>query len=288
MNPELSLLPNRTTVAPQTWSARCRSIACRLLRGSGKAELAAYRLAQPLEFQVGAHQMADDGRLFVAIPLTEDLVGTHRYMDVRFTVEKQAPDPQIRVVSASLHLLGKATWLMEEEKQKLTESGILGDRICEISKFGHLARIDFDRALLHDCCGVTPFAASAIASEHIDHDAERDDKLFCDLQDDLFMHPELEITAAEAVSRSGVLNNHTIFDAMILGDISGAFITRQFVTDPNAYSLGTICLDVDRTGLTLMVVEGGKATTVFLPFAQPIATERQLEGELDRLVGWPI
>ena len=313
MNSDTSLFPNRRAIAEHVWESRARSLAYRMLSGAGRAEMLAYRPGPIHGFNALVHGFTAAGELVVAIPgeryvvTGEDVVagydGTEEdtsawAMDgfedddapafhhagtptvrVRFSVEKEAPDAGVQVIAASVHLLGEARWLTDAERDSLIENGGVSERVAEIARVGSLATIRFDVALLHDCCGVTRISAEHILEECEAHIVERECAPIC-ATEDIFASPETEMTAVDLVQQSAFMESGAVLDGLLFGEFPGAFIGRQVVGNPCAHSLGTICLDVDRTGITLMCIEHDQATTVFLPFARSVSTERELSRAL--------
>ncbi|MFT0846709.1 hypothetical protein VR010_03015 [Actinomycetaceae bacterium L2_0104] len=286
MNPDLSLFPNRSSIAPATWHARSLSTAYRLLTGLGTSTLVAYREVPLRSFNAVVHGTTRSGDVVVAVsaldPLADGL-DLSRPMSVRLSIDKDAPNLVLNIVAASLHLLGEAHWLGPDEQEDLLRSGELGERVAELAAYGHLARVHFDRVLLHDACGVTPIDASEIRAEHERCLLHQEEAFFCSLEQDLFSNPELELTAVDVVGDSSLMDASALFDGLMLGVLEGAFIARQDVVNACAHSLGVICLDVDRTGMTLMCVDHSEAVTAFIPFANRVATRPELVAEIAAL-----
>lgn len=286
MNPDLSLFPNRSVIAPAKWQQRSLSTAYRLLTGLGTSVLVAYREIPLRSFGAVVHGVTRSGDVVVAVsahdPLASELDLT-RPMNIRLSIDKAAPNVVLNIVAASLHLLGEAQWLSEEDQVELLASGEVGERVSEVAKSGHLARIQFDRLLLHDACGVTPIDVGEIRAEHGRCLRHQEDALFCSLERDLFSHPELELTAVDVVGDSSIMAAAALFDGLMLGALNGAFIARQDVVNVCAHSLGVICLDVDRTGMTLMCVDHSEAVTAFIPFAHRVSTRSELVAEIENL-----
>lgn len=286
MNPDLSLFPNRSVIAPAKWQQRSLSTAYRLLTGLGTSVLVAYREIPLRSFGAVVHGVTRSGDVVVAVsahdPLASELDLT-RPMNIRLSIDKAAPNVVLNIVAASLHLLGEAQWLSEEDQVELLASGEVGERVSEVAKSGHLARIQFDRLLLHDACGVTPIDVGEIRAEHGRCLRHQEDAFFCSLERDLFSHPELELTAVDVVGDSSIMDAAALFDGLMLGALNGAFIARQDVVNVCAHSLGVICLDVDRTGMTLMCVDHSEAVTAFIPFAHRVSTRSELVAEIENL-----
>lgn len=289
MNPDLSLFPNRSAIAPATWQERSLSTAYRLLTGLGTSVLVAYREVPLRTFGAVVHGVTRSGDVVVAVsdhdPLAAEL-DLSKPMSVRLSIDKTAPNVLLNVVAASLHLLGEARWLSGAERVEMLSGTELGERVSEVATAGHLAIVTFDRVLLHDACGVTPLDAGEIQSEHRRCLRHQEEAFFCSLEQDLFSHPELELTAVDVVGDSSVMNASALFDGLMLGELEGAFIARQNVANVCAHSLGVICLDVDRTGMTLMCIDHSEAVTAFIPFECRVSTRSELVAEIQNLQSW--
>lgn len=279
MHPDLSLFPNRTSLAPAVWQERSLSTAYRLLTGLGNSVVVAYREEPMRNFTAVTHGVTRSGDLVVAVsdcdPSAQD-TDFSEPMSVRLTIDKAAPSLMLNVAAASVHLLGEAHWLTAEESNELLLAGELSERVGEMASSGHLAVIEYERVLLHDACGVTPVCACDIQAEHERCLRHQEEAFFCSLEQDIFAHPELELSAVDVVSDSRLMDAGAIFDGLVLGALEGAFLARQDVTNVCAHSLGVICLDVDRTGMTLMCVDHNEAITAFIPFATRVSTRPEL------------
>lgn len=289
MNSDTSLFPSRRDIADQVWDARARSLTYRMMAGAGRAEMFAYRPGSSYTYSAMVHGFTASGDFVVAIPgdphpavCGEGAMVREIPSKVRVAIEKEAPHAGIQVIAASVHFLGEAEWLSEQEKGTLLQSGGMDARLAEVAAHGSLARVSFDVALLHDCCGVTRVSRDDIREECEGHIIERECGPIC-ATEDLFAEPSTEITAVDYVLGSALMESGAAIDGLLFGEYCGAYIGRQVVAHPMAYSLGTICLDVDRTGVTLMCIEHDQATTVFLPFEVPVSTERELKRAVDRL-----
>ncbi len=286
MHPDLSLFPNRTSVAPAVWQERSLSIAYRLLTGLGNSVVVSYREEPMRSFTAVAHGVTRSGDLVVAVSEHDPAVQGADFsepMSVRLTIDKAAPCLLLNVAAASVHLLGEAHWLSEQDGKELLLAGELSERVGEMAASGQLAVIEFDRVLLHDACGVTPVCVCDIRAEHERCLRHQDEAFFCSLEQDIFAHPELELSAVDVVSDSRLMDAGAIFDGLMLGALEGAFLARQEVANVCAHSLGVICLDVDRTGMTLMCVDHNEAVTAFIPFATRVSTRPELVNAIKAL-----
>ena len=286
MDPELSLFPNRAALDPALWHERSVSTAYRLLCGLGQAEMVAYH-ASPMAFLTAvAHGMTRNGELVVAAsnyePAFTELNG-ELPTDIRHSIEKHAPRLDLHIVASSLHLLGKARWLNVKEKALLLSSGEVPERVSALAEVGEIAVISYDRVLLHDVCGVTPLCMDLIGDEHERCLDRQEHSLFCDLEPDVFSHPEHELLAVEVVNNPGLINLREAFDGLMLGSVTGACLARQEISGTCEHALGVTCLDVDRTGVTLMCIERESAVTAFIPFESLVSTRSDVVREIRQL-----
>ncbi|MDO4888688.1 MAG: hypothetical protein Q3979_08335 [Actinomycetaceae bacterium] len=284
MNSDLSLFPDRAALGPEIWGARGRSAAHRLLAGAGEAVVVAYREDPTLTLCAVAHGFTADGALLIATTedeLHEALDGDEaRTMDVRLSVEKEAPDPSVQIIAAAVHCLAEAEWLTAAEVAELLVTGGLPGRVAEVAAApgGRVARLSTTRVLLHDSGGVWPISYEEILEQHeqatweIDSDA------------DLFTSPIGELMAVDVLAAYGAAHMTGLFDALMRQAVPGALLSRQAVeTECMPVETMLLCLDVDRTGLTLMRVDGGQAVTAFIAFEQPAVSALQLALELSFL-----
>ncbi|WP_182050716.1 hypothetical protein [Changpingibacter yushuensis] len=286
MNPELSLFPNSTALSPDVWHGRCLSTSYRLLTGLGTSVLVAYREEPLRTLSAIVHGITRSGDVVVAVSAQDPEVSSldlTRTTDIRLSIDKAAPNFELSVVAASLHLLGKAHWLSEDEQIEMLSHGQLSDRVSEVAGSGHLARIEFERALLHDPCGVTPVTADEISQEHARCLDDQHHALFCRLERDLFSNPELELTAVDVVTDCSIMDAAVLFDGLMFGGLKGAFTGRQDLANACVHSRGVSCLDVDRTGLTLLYIDKAEAVTAFVPFANRVSTRSELVSAIAEL-----
>ncbi|MGO1591003.1 MAG: hypothetical protein ACTHW1_08450 [Ancrocorticia sp.] len=286
MNPDLSLYPNRGALDPALWHERSVSTAYRLLCGLGQAELVAYHVSPMATFAAVSHGMTSSGELVVAVSGYDPAMaalGGELPTDVRLSIEKQAPRLDLHIVASSAHLLGKARWLGPAEKERMLISDEIPARVADLASMGEMAFISFERVLLHDACGVTPLCSDLIRDEHEWAQELQEHHLFCDIEPDLFGCPENELLAVETVTNPAVVNLREAFDGVVLGTVQGAFLARQEISGVCEHAVGVTCLDVDRTGITLMCIEQDGAVTAFIPFAYPVSNRTDIVRELRQL-----
>jgi hypothetical protein len=279
VNSDISLFPDRRAVASETWAARARSLTYRILAGAGRPTLLSYRPTPQVEYDALVHGFTVTGELAIAIPQRHAGRDVSR---VRFAVVKEAPEIGVHVIAASVHLLGVVHWLSEAEKYRYIAGDMVDARLAEIAREGDLATIEFDVALLHDATGVTRVSSGELCEEFESHMIEDECAPLC-ATEDVFATPLGEFSAVETVMDSALMVAGVALDGLLFGEYSGCLVSRQQVANAEAMTLGTICLDVDRTGVTLMCIECGEANTVFLPFAAPVTTRSELTRAIAQL-----
>ena len=285
MNPNLSLFPGRTSVDQEVWDARKRSCAHRLLNGAGQAMLVAYREEPASNLTAVAHGIAADGSLVVAAadPMLIEVLASRDVdaMDVRVSIEKESPDPTVEIVASAVHFLGTARWLPLEETTEAVAAGVLPDRVAAIASApgGCLAVVSMERVLLHDAAGVTPVSWEEVCRQGCEAEAEAAGG------GDLFADSFGELLGLDVLSSFGCDSVNELFGAVMLGIVPGALLARQPVRISCEHvQTAVLCVDIDRTGLTLMRVSRDEAVTAFVPFAAPVVGGGELAREIGRLI----
>lgn len=285
MNPNLSLFPGRTSVDQEVWDARKRSCAHRLLNGAGQAMLVAYREEPAINLTAVAHGITADGSLVVAAadPMLIEVLASRDVdaMDVRVSIEKESPDPTVEIVASAVHFLGTARWLPLEETTEAVAAGVLPDRVAAIASApgGCLAVVSMERVLLHDAAGVTPVSWEEVCRQGCEAEAEAAGG------GDLFADSFGELLGLDVLSSFGCDSVNELFGAVMLGIVPGALLARQPVRISCEHvQTAVLCVDIDRTGLTLMRVSRDEAVTAFVPFAAPVVGGGELAREIGRLI----
>ena len=285
MNPNLSLFPGRTSVDQEVWDARKRSCAHRLLNGAGQAMLVAYREEPAINLTAVAHGIAADGSLVVAAadPMLIEVLASRDVdaMDVRVSIEKESPDPTVEIVASAVHFLGTARWLPLEETTEAVAAGVLPDRVAAIASApgGCLAVVSMERVLLHDAAGVTPVSWEEVCRQGCEAEAEAAGG------GDLFADSFGELLGLDVLSSFGCDSVNELFGAIMLGIVPGALLARQPVRISCEHvQTAVLCVDIDRTGLTLMRVSRDEAVTAFVPFAAPVVGGGELAREIGCLI----
>ncbi|TRY17489.1 DUF2470 domain-containing protein [Tessaracoccus rhinocerotis] len=260
-------------VDAQTMHRRAVSVANRLLGGSGRAELFAFRAQPQHSIPVLAHGTLPDGTFVVAASISNDGVGAgEQSFDVRLDVEKDAPEATLRIRAATMHALGRLTWVDEEFSSGPTMAGQLPELVAGLAGMPgvRIGTVEFPKVLLHDCAGIIPLTSTEIGTAG---------------KTEPFPQFGEELSAAEAVASMAVAEWVEVIEAVLTGRLPGEELTRVHLPTGCAHTLGTVrCVDVDATGVTVMHFTAMDATTVFVPFAAPVADVDGLRAGLEALL----
>lgn len=251
--------------------ARAVSLARRMLAGAGRASLLAYDLAPGAEAAALAHGLSRTGELLVAGIGDDEIPATtweRTPLRVRFDIIKEAPEWSVRITAAAVHLLGVLEWCEGDVRDRYLADGV-PSRLAELATApgGRLGVIRTDRVLLHDCAGVTPLA-------------------FEELADDVAAYPDadLEWEARELVARLTPADLDSLLAAAAAGWSAATVLAGSSAGGCSHMGRQVFCVDVDRTGLTLMEVEPGFAAVVVFGFAEPADSNEELADRLHQLL----
>lgn len=254
------MTPLPELAAHDVTAARAFSMARRLATGAGRASICAYELDPTQGIPVVGHGLGPAGVLLVAVLVDEELPATDQPaglpMDVRVDLCKETVDSRTRMVAASMHLLGSLAWLDDDLIASMAERGELPtdlEQILELSD-ARLGAIRTERALLHDSMGVSPFCWSHMGE-----------------LDDLPQHSWVDELDAErwvaSLAQGELLAVHEgVIADRIAGKVCGADHRR---VDWAEGGERVLCVDVDPTGLTLMVAGPEGTVTTFAAFDRP-------------------
>ncbi|GAB3814157.1 hypothetical protein GCM10028820_09650 [Tessaracoccus terricola] len=237
---------------------RAVSVASRLLGGSGRAELFVFRAEPQYSIEVLAHGTLPDGTFVVAAAGGGHDAGGDEALDVRLDVEKDAPEPALRIRAATMHALGRLRWVDEEYLARPEVSGHLPGMVAALAgKPGvRIGAVDVVRVLLHDCAGIIPLTWRELREEGLSAPFPQ------------FMD---ELSGAEAVSALTAAQWVEIIQSVLTGRIPGEELTRWDLPTVCSHTIGTVrCVDVDSTGVTVMHFTAMEATTVYVPFPEPV------------------
>lgn len=250
--------------------ARAVSLAQRLLSGAGRASLLAYDLAPAIEAAALAHGLSRTGDLLVACIADDEIPATtweRTPLRVRMDIVKEAPEWSVRITSCALHLLGTLEWLTGEARDRYLADGV-SPWLTELasSPGGRLGVVRTDRVLVHDCAGVTPLVLQELADAPV------------------FPDTEAEWEARELVGRLSSAELDELLDAAASGWAGATMLAGSSTGSCPHMQRQVFCVDVDRTGLTLMDVEPGRAAVVVLGFDQPADSIKELADGLHQLL----
>ncbi|MDU5420421.1 MAG: hypothetical protein E6128_10270, partial [Cutibacterium avidum] len=159
------MAPDPKTRIASTLSQRSSSLARRILGGAGMATMVAHAMTSAdgnldeWTCDLQAHGVTASGRFIVALrpqpaqALCQIPAGLST--DVRLEISKDSPEPAIRLLAATLHILGTMTWLSADQIDHLLATDVLPSEVSMITEFddGLIGLIDPRQAILHDALG---------------------------------------------------------------------------------------------------------------------------------------
>lgn len=247
----MSITPNvRRDAAP---GVRAVSLAERMLSGGASCSLTAWRLDSC--YDLVAHGMTTDGEIVVALrppgdcPLARTPAGVG--VDVRLDLVRHSRDIVLNVVASSCHLLGVMTLLEEQAVARMVAGGEFPERIAELTRLPgtRVGRVVTDRILVHDHSGLTPVPWHALESD-----------LPAFPRDDFAVH-DVVVSLGQCVLKRWCCG-------VRLGLLPGAAEVRPSGGQVCQHVLDRVfCVDVDRSGVTLMHIGAEETATVFVEFA---------------------
>ncbi|WP_130873333.1 hypothetical protein [[Pseudopropionibacterium] massiliense] len=265
------------TTSPEASQDVCResarSLAGRMLNGGAACTLVAWRIGSQYDFV--AHGLTAQGDIVVAVRPDEDCllstlpagVGTV----VRMDLVRHSHDVMLSVIAASAHLLGELVLLPNTAVNRLLAEDQLPERIAELARIGgtRIGLVVTDRILVHDHSGVTP-----IPWEDVQETRSEVPEVWCD-----------DFEAHDVVAAQGCVALRQVCRAVINGDLPGQASLRPSGPGLCGHVLDKVfCIDVDRSGVTLMHVGDHETATVFARFEERPATLSALTQQVARLV----
>ena len=252
---------------------RTRSLAGRMLEGGAACTLVAWRIGSQYDFV--AHGLTAQGDIVVAVRPDEDCmlstlpagVGTV----VRMDLVRHSHDVMLSVIAASAHLLGELVLLPNAAVARLLAEDQLPERIAELARISgtRVGLVVTDRILVHDHGGVTPIPWEDLADARAEGT-----KAWCD-----------DFEAHDVVASRGCPALRQVCRAVIEGRIPGQASLRPSAPRLCGHVLDKVfCIDVDRSGITLMHVGEHETATVFAGFEAPPSTLSALTAQVARLV----
>lgn len=270
--------PAPVTAAAAVWDVlpvRAASLALRLLSGAGVPSLFGYAPGPSGGCETLWHGLSSRGELLVAAVDTFDSPITAapelEPINVRLDVVKESPEWAARITACALHLLGTLEWLPQDVAAAHLAEVDVNPLVVEAAAMpgGRLGVIHTDRVVLHDSAGVTPMPfADVVASA---------------APAGIFPAPADELAAREEM---GSLSQADLTALFVLAndDWDAALpLTAQPVTTCPTLHGRVLCVDVDRTGLTLMQVDAVGTRTVLFAFERPVGSLGELSDRIGRL-----
>lgn len=277
--------PIHTTVQDlrfDTMRARSVSLARRLLSGAGRAALVAYDLEPLVEAGALCHGMSATGELVLAC-LADDAMPATTWeggrLRVRLDIVKEAPESAVRITACAVHLLGTLEWLPAEDVHDYLAGAELDPQLAGLATMvgGRLGIVRSDRVLVHDSAGVSPLSFGEVAGQH---PAAGTRPPGCRS----FPDAEQEWSARDLVGRLSVSQLDGLLAAATAGWDAGVKLSSRAEVTCSHTEGQVFCVDIDRTGLTLMAVTLGRATVHFLAFDEPADALDELADRLGQLV----
>ena len=260
-------------VSRGTCAERARSLVGRMLEGGAACTLVAWRIGSQYDFV--AHGLTAQGDIVVAVRPGEDCllstlpagVGTV----VRMDLVRHSHDVMLSVISASAHLLGELVLLPTAAIGRMLAEDQLSERIAELARISgtRIGLVVTDRILVHDHGGVTP-----IQWEEFHQSRPELADTWCD-----------DFEAHDIVASRGCVALRRVCRAVIDGRLPGNASIRPSAQGLCGHVLDKVfCIDVDRSGITLMHIGEYETATVFAGFEERPTTLSGLTQQVARLV----
>ena len=275
------MAPDPKTRIASTLSQRSSSLARRILGGAGMVTMVAHAMISAdgnldeWTCDLQAHGVTASGRFIVALrpqpaqALCQIPAGLST--DVRLEISKDSPEPAIRLLAATLHILGTMTWLSADQIDHLLATDVLPSEVSMITEFddGLIGLIDPRQAILHD----------ALGSAEIDIPT-----LIADLpNDEVFPSINDELSALDVASL-GDFHLSQLCDAVRQEKLPGCNCWSRATHHACPHTVGRVfCADIDRTGLTLMYVNPDQTGAVFIPLDREASSLSELEAAVAQL-----
>ena len=263
-------------------SQRCSSLARRIASGAGMATMVAHAMISAdgnlddWTCDLQAHGVTTSGRFVVGLRSHPDQalcqIPAGLATDARLEISKDAPEPGIRLLAATLHVLGTVTWLSADQIDHLLATDVLPNEVSTIADFSDalIGVITPTRSILHDAMGSTEIDLPALI------DDIPNDKVFPSVED--------EFSALDIVARLGDRQLSHLCDEVLAETLSGCRCWSRATHHACPHTVGRVfCADIDRTGLTLMYVNPNQTGAVFIPLDQDVASLSELEDAVAQL-----
>ena len=214
----------------------------RMLQGASAATATLYRLADQPALEAFAHGLLPDGRLVMVLSGADGMAGS---ADARIDLELQAPEPELRIVAASAHMLVRLGFVASDELQGLPESVAEAASLPGVG----VAVATVETVLVHDPVGVSRITAADL----------RDAQQSVHETQDLAWGIDRGGLASIALEILTGLRPGRVLSARPLPGHCGGATGRAFV------------VDADAERVTTMLVGSGSATVIDVPAAELIA-----------------
>lgn len=263
------------------------SAARRLLAGAGSATALFYEYPTASKLDNFAHGLTSDGELVIvtckpdtrflpnnsastsADHATNELDSAETYR-IRFEISRDAPRFDVKILTASLHLLGDLCWVAPAEVARLLSNDKLPENLRVLLGVpgARLATIHFQQAVLHDPNGITPLSRVEIISASTSQFPSSAQELDC--------------YALVGAQPNNVLSR--VCRAVVAGQAPGKVCSKCPLKLAHASLANRVfCADIDSSGVTLMYVGIGEMTTVYAQFSEPVKNISQFSAQLSQL-----
>ena len=267
-------LATAATVRDAVLPVRAASLALRLLSGAGKPSIHGYGSGPSRTCETVWHGLTARGALLVAAIDTFDnpLTGAPALepISVRLDVVKESPEWAARITACAIHLLGTLQWLPQDDAGGYLDASV-NPLVAEAAAMpgGRLGVLRTDRVVLHDSAGVAPMPFADVLASRSPAGA--------------FPSAVEELSAREELER---LTQSDLAELFALADDGwdGALPLTSHAVETCASLHGQVlCVDIDRTGLTLMQVDAAGTRTALFAFDQPAGSLSELSGRVGGL-----
>ena len=261
---------------------RAVSLAHRMLAGSGQASVVAYRLDEQPVLNSVAHGFTRGGELVVAAVVDpaevgEELGVTGEPLEVRVDITKVAPEPNVRIVAASAHLLASLEWLHPLDAELLAGTGELPEIVAAVAAApnGRLGVLDVARVVLHDGAGVTPLTFGQLLDHR--HGA---------VGDPAEAVVNTEAAGLDVVTGVDRTDLAVMCDAAEQGWMTAHMLTQKPSLSGCAHTTNKdFVVDVDLTGVTVLRHAAQLTSVYFIPFEQGRTSPAELTNNIRTLLG---
>lgn len=245
-----------------------RSLASRLLSGTGRASALFYK--ENPEFEIGSllHGMSVDDEFLIAyVAQDSDPANKMETVNpVRIEIIRECMDPSIRVVTASAHVLGQVEWISLADGKEMLSAGKLPERFASFvaETKVRIGIVSIDKLLLHQPSGVTRICPESItASTRAVSFPTLSDEIDC----------SMSLGTNDVLRKVCIAVENGVLPGKICGRCPQASICQHIANK-------VVCADIDSLGVTLTHIKNDEITTVFAAFDKPVKDIKEFEYEL--------